>query len=338
MHLTAGARSVKLLLELSMECESMARSEALSAADALGGPGKVIDSDPGILVIETSASPASLASRLGLCHHVSQWLGTCSPSEVQSFAASVDVPGPIRVRATKVGPAVEGVHLDQVSRSVGGVIGAGRGVDIHDPVSDVRIVFSNRAHAGRVLGSIDRTSFEKRKNRYLPFKYPASLHPKYARAMVNLTRVPVGGTVLDPFCGTGAILAEAFLVGARAIGTDLSERMASGALENLSHLGASADVRVCDVGRVAEVVGTVDGIATDPPYGRSTSTNGEKIPDLYRRAFSAFRSVVRRGSRVVMAVPDMSLLEGMDGFDLEETHGLWVHRSLTRNFCVLRRT
>jgi len=327
---------VKLLVELSMECESLARAEAVSAARALGGDPRVIDQDRGIMVLETSADPVTLSSRLGLCHFVDEWLTSCDFDDLEQAAAEVSVEGPIRVRSTKVGDVR--VDLALRSRRLGKVIGEGRGVDLHSPRSDVRAVFSGRVHLGKRLGSVDRSAFESRKNRYMPFIYPASLHPKFARAMVNLTEVRPRGSVLDPFCGTGAIVAEASMIGLSAFGTDVSDRMIDGTNLNLRHLGLRASTRICDVGRISHEVGHVEGVATDPPYGRSTSTKGESIPALYRRAFSAFSEVLGRGSRIAVTVSDVRLLEGVDSFRLLENHPLWVHRSLTRNFCVLSRT
>ena len=327
---------MKLLLELSMECESLARSEVLAAASALGGRPRTISCGPGVLVMETSADPKALVSRLALCHHVSEFLDECGPRDVETCAGSVDVPGPIRVRSTKVGE--NSVDLSSVSRRVGAALGRSKGVDLHNPKSEVRIVFSERVHVGRLIGSVDRSSFERRKNRYMPYFYPASVHPKFARALVNLTKVSKGERLLDPFSGTGAILAEASLVGLRAIGTDFSEKMIEGSRKNLKHVGAEAQLRLCDVGDIPQEVGRVQGIATDPPYGKSTSTNGESIPTLYKRSFKAFSEVIDRGSIAAVVVPDKKLLEKANGFELVESHELWVHRSLTRHFCVLART
>ncbi len=328
---------MKLLVELSMECESLARAETLSAARALGASVRVVDADSGVFVVESEVEPAELASRLGLCHYVGEWLGKCDPSALDGFAKCVDVQGPIRVRSTKVGD----IHVDLAgtSRRLGKIIGEDRGVDLHAPKSDIRVVYSKEAvYVGRALGAVDRASFEKRKNRYMPFVYPASLHPKFARAMVNLTQVPKNGKLLDPFSGTGAIVAEAALVHLEAYGTDFAERMTAGARKNLRHLGLHAHLSICDVGAVPQQVGLVGGIATDPPYGKSTSTKGESIGSLYKRAFEAFSEVLHQGGRVAVAVPDVGLLEGIDSFRILERHPLWVHRSLTRNFCVLERT
>ncbi len=328
---------MKLLLELSMECESLARAEAVSAAAALGGDPKALGSDPGVLVLETSADPDALLRRLALCHKVSEWLGTTDLRGVDSCVEDIDVPGPIRVRSTRVGEAHADLDLAAMTRRAGGLLGKGRGVDLHSPASEVRLVFSEKVYVGRLIGSVDRASFEGRMNKHMPFHCPVSLHPKFARALVNLTRVPDGGTVLDPFCGTGAILAETHLAGLKAVGTDISDKMVQGARANLRHIGASAVTRVCDVGAIEGAVGEVDGIATDPPYGRATSTNGEPLDELYARSFRAFADVLGRGCRLAIAVPEKAVLESAEGFRELESHPLWVHRSLTRNFCVLER-
>jgi len=326
---------VKLLLELSLECESLARSEAVAACEALSGKVKLIEQSPGVIVLETNVNPEELANRLGLCHVVSEHLVSCSPDDLEARAEKLDVEGPIRIRSTKVGERK--VDLSRISRSIGAIVGRSRGVDLHHPKTDIRIVFSSKVHVGRAIAGIDRSAFEKRKNRYMPYFYPASLHPKFARALVNLSRVRADDSLLDPFCGTGAILAEGALVGVNPIGTDISEKMIVGVRQNLDHLRLKANLHRCDVGEIGEVVGSVNGIATDPPYGKSTSTQGEKIPELYERAFRSFSKVLSRKSHVAIVVPKTSLLESASEFELLEEHELWVHRSLTRHFCLLRR-
>lgn len=327
---------MKLLLELSMECESLARSEAIAAAEALGGRTKVLHHEPGVVILDTNADPTALARRLGLCHFVSELLSSCDSDGLERHARGIDVDGPIRVRSTKVGETK--ADLAGATRLVGGIVGKSKGVDLRNPKTDLRIVFSQRAHIGRLVGAVDRSSFEKRKNQHMPFFYPASLHPKFARALVNLTRVREDERLLDPFCGTGAVLVEADMIGLKAVGTDLSEKMILGARKNLDHVKAEATLAVADIGDIRRSVGRVEGIATDPPYGKSTSTQGESIPGLFGRAFKAFSEVLDHGSRLAIVVPRVSLLDKADEFELEETHRLWVHRSLTRHFCLFRRS
>ncbi len=51
--------------------------------------------------------------------------------------------------------------------------------------------------------------------------YPARMHPDTAARLVSAF-VPPFGRVLDPFCGSGTVLVEAFVAGRNAIGTDLN--------------------------------------------------------------------------------------------------------------------
>jgi methylase of polypeptide subunit release factors len=51
--------------------------------------------------------------------------------------------------------------------------------------------------------------------------YPARMHPDTAARLVELTSF-AGGRVLDPFCGSGTVLACALLARREAIGTDLN--------------------------------------------------------------------------------------------------------------------
>jgi SAM-dependent methyltransferase len=51
--------------------------------------------------------------------------------------------------------------------------------------------------------------------------YAARMHPLTAARLVEAF-APKGGTVLDPFCGSGTVLVEALLAGRAAVGTDLN--------------------------------------------------------------------------------------------------------------------
>jgi DNA modification methylase len=51
--------------------------------------------------------------------------------------------------------------------------------------------------------------------------YPARMHPATAQTLVGALAEP-GGTVLDPFCGSGTVLVEARIGGRRATGVDLN--------------------------------------------------------------------------------------------------------------------
>lgn len=66
------------------------------------------------------------------------------------------------------------------------------------------------------------------------------LPPKLAQILINLAgELRSGATVLDPFCGTGVVLQEALLMGYRAYGTDVSERMVEYSQRNLEWLAGA---------------------------------------------------------------------------------------------------
>lgn len=67
------------------------------------------------------------------------------------------------------------------------------------------------------------------------------LPPKLAQIMINIASPVEGGTVLDPFCGTGVVLQEAVLLGHPVYGTDLSEKMIYYSERNLAWLQEKMD-------------------------------------------------------------------------------------------------
>ncbi len=62
------------------------------------------------------------------------------------------------------------------------------------------------------------------------------LPPKLAQIIINLVNPALGSTVLDPFCGTGVIIQESLLMGFKAMGSDLDERMVEYSNKNIAWL------------------------------------------------------------------------------------------------------
>ncbi|MFB6294876.1 MAG: TRM11 family methyltransferase [Candidatus Nanohaloarchaea archaeon] len=149
------------------------------------------------------------------------------------------------------------------------------------------------------------------------------MHPRLARALVNLSEVERGGTVLDPFCGTGGILLEAGLIGCDVYGSDIQAEMVEGAAENLETYGVDADIREAAFSDVdAEFDQQFDAVVTDLPYGKASKTEDdptdafvEQAPDLADR---------------VVSVSDQAEIG-----DLEPSFELYVHRSMTRYVYVV---
>lgn len=83
------------------------------------------------------------------------------------------------------------------------------------------------------IGAQNITSFAARDQaRPHTDAFVGMLPPKLARIMINLSGA-TGGTLLDPFCGTGVVLQEALLDGFTVTGTDLSDKMVDYTAKNL---------------------------------------------------------------------------------------------------------
>ena len=219
------------------------------------------------------------------------------------------------------------------------VQGGGK-VDLEDPE---RAYVLHRGSAdpeslalSREVARTARLSLCRRKAADLPFRKPVTLTPLLARGLVNLAACPPGGRILDPFCGTGALLIEAGNLGYRVIAADKDSRMVKGTLTNLAHFSLDpAALTQTDIDGLAAALEDhfpVDAIVTDPPYGRASSTHGEEAEQVVERAFLALRPLVRPGGRLVLMLP----VDYLPGAALSEWTlefppiPLRVHASLTR--------
>jgi tRNA (guanine10-N2)-dimethyltransferase len=185
----------------------------------------------------------------------------------------------------------------------------------------------------------DRTAFGKRTPKTRPYFHPGVLEPKLGRVFVNMSRVRGGDILLDPFCGTGGFLIEAGLMGCRAIGMDLDLRMVKGAGRNLRHYGIEAGLVHGDARRIP--FNRADGIATDPPYGRGTSTMGGDVRQILLDFLVEASSLLAKGGFVCTAAPvelDPCALASRAGFEVREEHRMRVHKSLTRSIVVAERS
>ena len=160
------------------------------------------------------------------------------------------------------------------------------------------------------------------------------MHPRIARALVNLSGIKRGEKLLDPVCGTGGILLEAGLIGANILGSDLDKKMVQGCKKTLDYYGIFPyTVFQADVGEI-EKIGKVDAVVSDFPYGRSTHIN-RKLEDLYARAFESIKVVLKKDRRAVVGLPNREVVKIAKPFlEVLQIYPFWVHKSLTRYFTV----
>ncbi len=140
------------------------------------------------------------------------------------------------------------------------------------------------------------------------------LPPKLARMMVNLTGAPTSGFLLDPFCGSGTVLQEAWLRGYRKLaGSDISEKAVHDSGKNLAWLKAKIPVVQRDAGKLAGAFSnqSIDAIVTEPELGPPIPIRTERelhrridgLTMLYRRFLKSAAPLLAPRGRIVMAWP-----------------------------------
>ena len=325
---------MKHLVELSGESEELARAEALSVSMTLDPQAALVESDTRSVIIDGDFDSSELTNRLALAWSTCNHVFSGDEEELASILESLELNGKtFRIKVKRLGEQTpeEGQFL---AKNMGQILARRYKVDLDNPEVELRILMASKIHAGILAGEIDRSSFEARKSEHRPFSHPISLHPRLARALVNITEIKPSQTLLDPFCGTGGILLEAGLIGCKILGGDIDQRMVDGSIENLEQYGIhDPDIRKIDISDWTE---QVDAIATDPPYGRSASTAKEGIESLYKRAFDMSQKVLKPGGKLAIVLPDEKHSKVSD-MKLEMIQPVRVHKSLTRYFCLFKK-
>jgi tRNA (guanine10-N2)-dimethyltransferase len=346
------------VLELAGEDDAFAAFEANAAAIGVERVGAG-------LATATSVSLDRLRG-LAFTRRASELLGTtdADPASARALlqAAPLDREGTVAVRARDVRGSAD-VDTQTVERDLGRLlVDRGFSVDLEDPDHELRALFAavpddvdeddesgpfdDRETGTGVcaLGWLAAESvrdFGDRVPTDRPFFQPGSMDPLLARALVNVAGAGPGRTLVDPMCGTGGVLVEAGLLGARAIGVDAQAKMARGAAENcraylqeegpLGSTGSWATIRG-DATRLPLPDGAADAVVFDAPYGRQSKVVGD-LADLVDGALAEARRIAPRA--VMVADRHWGVPAREAGWSIEASFERRVHRSLTRHVLVL---
>jgi len=156
--------------------------------------------------------------------------------------------------------------------------------------------------------------------------------------MVNLARAKPNDTFADPFSGVGGIAIEAAVIGCDVVAIDASLRMIRGARRNLSHFALDSLGFVLGDARSVPLRG-LQAIATDPPYGRDSSTRGVKVENLYSEFLGEAQASLRKDAYVCISAPseiDVESFANDAGLKVREKYLVRIHRSLTRQFVIIQ--
>jgi len=335
-----------LTLLLSREHPTLPAAEVKAVLESEGFSYRVVHLNPPIMVVEVDLRACKrLEERLAMTMEGFSLLFSCSPDlgDVLTHLRDLELNLPAElsfaVRVLRKTPSV-GLRSLDFERAMGEVIAKRTNAKVNLKKPDVlfRGVIADRFYFGVRVFTVKRGSFDLRRPRYRPFFHPGSMEPRVCRVFVNLARPRAGSVLLDPFSGTGGILIEASMVGCHAIGVDIDGSMVQGSIVNLKSLNCQfLGVIRGDARMIPLREGSVDCIATDPPYGRSTSLKRVELAKLLARFMDEAPSAVKRDGHICMAYPSWLDLDIPSDFRLVEEHDMKVHRSLTRRIVVLRR-
>ncbi len=332
--------------------ERLSRSELAALLEIEGGTSRITGFLEGAAIIEAEELPAhSIVQRAAYVKEIGQLIGVSEatlPSILDEIKSSIDylkgAGGPFRVEVTRY-KGYSRINLPHTALKHIVTFLDGLGLPLSPRSRNIlRIhVTEGVALIGIPLSRLDVKPFQQRKPRVRPFFKPGPLDPQLSRAFVNLARLRRGVDVyLDPFCGTGGFVIEACYIRPRGcICGDLDPVMAEGARVNLDYYGFRCTlVMQADAARIPLADESVDSIATDPPYGRSTTLAKRRREDLYREFLGEAARVLVKGGWLAFAAPVEAKpadLASEAGFRVVDYIEMYVHSSLTRGIVVARK-
>jgi len=224
-------------------------------------------------------------------------------------------------------------------------------VELESPKTSIHVFLAgNKAYCGLKLYE-NKENFESRKPNLRPFSSPTSLHPKLARALVNLTGIEEKEILIDPFCGAGGFLIEAGLMGIKSVGYDINKIMAKGCRKNLECF----KINNCRIKakNALDISDKFDCLATDLPYGLNSNVISEyhkdnwklgrinkkiqkegfaeDLEEFYLRFLKNLRKKIRKKAVIIFPnYADYRILLKKSGFRIEKEFSNYVHGSLTR--------
>ncbi len=176
-----------------------------------------------------------------------------------------------------------------------------------------------------------KEKFESRRPHLRPEHHPSSLHPRLARAMINLTGIRKGA-LLDPFCGSGGILIEAGLINLKPVGYDIDRIMLKRAEINLEHYNIKDyTLRLKDAAKIKK---RFNYIVADLPYSKNTKKQDLNI--LYREFLKTLKQILKK--RAVIGFPDFidhKRLISQAKLKIENEFTYYLHKNLKKKIVVI---
>ncbi|MBU2637441.1 MAG: methyltransferase domain-containing protein [Nanoarchaeota archaeon] len=314
---------MKHLLLLSGECCELAKAELELFAGA-----KAIEQDGNVLIADAEKFDYS---RPAFTKISAVFLFSCKKNElekkIKEFEWQKYYKGSFFVRLVHIEQSMAGRIADIIWKKL-----KNPKVDFKNPKSVfVFIQQKDNVYCGLLLNE-NTEKFHARKAHKRPAFSPVSLHPKLARAVVNLTGIKKG-IILDPFCGTGGILIEAGLMKLKPIGSDIDADMLKKAKTNLEALKIKSYKLLKKDATTIKI--KADAVATDPPYGKASSLHKQNMKKLYSEFLANAYNILKKKSRLVIIFPNGISVKSK--FKIIKRINIPIHKSLTRTINVLEK-
>jgi tRNA (guanine6-N2)-methyltransferase len=126
-----------------------------------------------------------------------------------------------------------------------------------------------------------------------------ALKPSVAGALALLAEVSSQTRALDPCCGSGTLVIEAALQGARVCGGDSNALAVEAARANCAAAGVAASLQHWQAQALPLAAASVDRVLCNLPWGRQ-SCPGEPLATFYREVCGERRRVLAPGGRMVL--------------------------------------
>ncbi len=321
---------MQVIFELSGEHPTLPVAEIRAIFEGEGIKHKEIHHNR-IYIAEVEGNLERIAERIAMSFSIGNLIAEGSEEEMMEAIKKMKMHGDFKIEVKKLDKIYSSTPI---KKKFGEELKkAGYKVNLKKPVNIIKIFSGKKFYLSRQIYEINRHRFEKRKEK--PFELPITMHPRLARAITNLARIKKGSIVADPFCGTGSILIESSLIGAKIIGIEAKEWIAEGCIRNMEYFRIknykiySNDMRSVDL--------NADAVVTDFPYGRASYLSDE-MKKLYKEAFKKIHDWIGYNKYAVIGMANKEMIKvGKKYFELVEIHPYRVHKSLTRFFCVFRK-
>ena len=327
----------KYLLELGGENIDLGKYEALELFKFKKySPKLEIDNGRIIIISATKKIEKTLINRLSMTKRISNIIFTSTKNKIQSILSELENInlGDKSFAIRQIG--ANNLNSRKTAILIGEKISKKNKTELNNP--DITVLFyQNNGFYISLCNKNWDTGYKKCLQHHIshrPYFSPISIHPRIARAMVNLSNCNEKEPLIDPFCGTGGVLIEAADMGLEVTGIDLKEKMVEYSKGNLKHYGFKGNLINSDFGEITNQ--SFSSIVCDPPYGIASTTGGENIKDLMERSLDVFQRKLNRGQRLVIAVSNPDIIKHPN-LKLLNKFEWYIHKSLTRNIIVLEK-